>query len=157
MSAAAVAIVIVEPGTVWPHIDLSWASSIVLSEDPNESAASLAARIAHRLRLDAVGADRIELAVLACSEGAQHWRLGRRLQISRELLCALRGGGGRLVLWASSVAPPDLRLQLLAVAGQLVIEGPPRAKGPVAVRFGVRDRFGRDVTKSALRLSAASD
>jgi hypothetical protein len=126
-----VSLIVMEPGSAWPgHVGDS-ENVVEVGEHHDEA---LLQRIRQRLDSLRLKGDRVRVAVLACNGATDGASLARRAEIAHELLSAVAAVGfGRLVLDVATRASPQLRLELLALAGGL---SHARAGGSVvSVRF----------------------
>jgi len=96
----------------------------------------------------------ISLAVLACSAESGQAVRGRRTEVARLLLSALKDGGfGRLVLSARDSASQSLREELLSLAGDLtaVVQG---SQLTISLRFAPPASLSRSFPVTPLRRRA---
>lgn len=114
-----VSLVVMEKGSAWPGHVAAMEDVIAFSHDD----VGLLQRTEEKLATLRSSRQAVRLAVLACNTDHGGSSVGRRARIARALLAAVSSAAlGRLVLCASSHAPPSLRAELLGLAGELTGE-----------------------------------
>jgi hypothetical protein len=124
-------IVVIEPGSNWPS-QVGSSENLVVRWDKQGLLRST------RRRLDLLRRQgrSVRVAVLACNDATDVGSVARRAEVAHELLGAVASmASGLLVLSSTGHVSPDVRRQLLSLAGALScrLEG---ALATVSVRFG---------------------
>jgi hypothetical protein len=127
---AMVALVVMEPGSLWPGHMGDLAGVVAFSQGGEE----LLRRTREELEALRHREQHVRVAVLACNAAADGRTVRRRTEVARALLAAVRDSGfGRLILSASSRASLRLREELAALAG--VLGEPPDTSATVSLMF----------------------
>jgi hypothetical protein len=126
-----VALVVMEPGSLWPGHMGDLAGVVAFSQGGDE----LLRRTREELSALRCREQYVRVAVLACNAATDGVATSRRTEVARALLAAVSDTAfGRLILSASSRASLRLREELVALAGALG-EQPPDTSATVSLMF----------------------